>query len=111
METNIIHKTELSVKINRIGIDLQAVRVRQNRKNIVVYSGTYMFLNAEINALSLKITDECPELVQYMSEMQAAIPDQKSTAISRKDLVLYYQALSSMLNGYLAANPHNLSRE
>ena len=64
-------------------------------------------LNTKILKITMTIKEKYPELSKYIEEMQVTIPDEKNPEISIKNLKIYYDSLSSMLNNYILEHPDN----
>ena len=57
--------------------------------------------NAKILIITMKIKDQYPELSKFINEMPVTIPDEKDPEITIKNLKVYYESLTSMLNKYI----------
>ena len=58
-------------------------------------------LNKAILDITMKIYNEYPELVKYLSELPVTIPDSSNPEINRKVLADYYQSLKKILIKYV----------
>lgn len=55
----------------------------------------------KILTITMKIKDEYPELSKYLTEMPETIPDENDPEITLKNLKVYFESLSSLLNNYI----------
>ena len=62
-------------------------------------------LNSKILGITMKITNQYPELSKYIEEMQVTIPDEINPKITLCNLSTYYNSLNSMLNTYVLEHP------
>jgi gas vesicle protein len=62
-------------------------------------------LNSKIMKITLKIQDECPELVKYMDEMPTSAFQATTTEISLRNLKAYANSLENMHKKYIAEHP------
>lgn len=65
-------------------------------------------INDDILDITLKITNNYPELVKYLKEIPVSIPDQEHPEINAKVLQEYYEYLESILEKY-GENQSNFS--
>ncbi len=61
---------------------------------------TITTLNEKILNITMKIRNEHPELMKYLSEMPITIPEVKHPDIDLKILNDYYSSLKTMVNKY-----------
>ena len=57
-------------------------------------------INQAILEITMKIRNENPELIKYLSEMPVTIPDIDQPQITIKVLSDYYKSLENLLNKY-----------
>lgn len=57
-------------------------------------------LNQAILEITMKIRNEYPELIKYLSELPVTIPDVNKPEISCKVLTDYYESLENILKKY-----------
>lgn len=67
-------------------------------------------LNENILKITMTIRNEFPELMKYLNEMPATIPDAKNPEINIKILQDYFNSLRDLLYKY-APNHSNLLNE
>jgi len=68
------------------------------RQNI--FMKTEAQVNDDILKITMKIQQQFPELVQYITEMPVTIPDSNDPEISIKKLQEYYDSLTALVNKY-----------
>jgi len=68
-------------------------------------------LNSKILKITLTISEQYPELSNFIEEMPVTIPNVKNPDITLKNLKTYYESLSLMLNKYKSEHPTNLQME
>jgi hypothetical protein len=56
--------------------------------------------NAEILKITLKIQNEFPELLKYITEMPITMPDAQHPEINIKNLSDYHESLEALLRNY-----------
>jgi len=57
-------------------------------------------LNNKILALTLKISEEHPELLKYLDEMPISVPDENHPAVNLKNLQIYHDSLCVLFKNY-----------
>ena len=60
--------------------------------------------NQAILEITLKIQNEYPELIKYLSEMPVTIPDVNQPEITIKILSDYYKSLENLLKKYIPSH-------
>ena len=58
-------------------------------------------LNDAILTITMRIRNEYPELMKYLSELQVTIPDVENPEINSKVLTEYYESLENILTNYI----------
>ena len=61
-------------------------------------------LNKAILDITMKIQNEFPELIKYLSELPVTIPDVSNPEINIKILTEYYESLSSIIKNYVPSH-------
>ncbi len=57
--------------------------------------------NEKILKITMKIKEQYPELSKFLNEMQVTIPDEKDPEVTVKNLKVYFESLTSLLNKYI----------
>lgn len=76
-----------------------------NLKELKLNPETEKELNANILKITMRISDQYPELSKYIDEMQDTKMNEKNPEITLKNLKTYYDSLKSMLNKYILEHP------
>ena len=58
-------------------------------------------LNDAILTITMRIRNEYPELMKYLSELPVTIPDVENPEINSKVLTEYYESLENILTKYI----------
>lgn len=58
-------------------------------------------LNDAILTITMRIRNEYPELMKYLSELPVTIPDVENPEINSKVLTEYYESLENILTNYI----------
>ena len=58
-------------------------------------------LNSKIMKLTLKIQDDCPELLKYMGEMSDGMPAEDNPEVTLRNLNAYLESLQTMYKKYM----------
>lgn len=77
----------------------------QGQKKIVEYEEALKDLNSKILGITLAISDQCPELSDFLEEMPATIPNENNPEMTLSHLLSYYESLNSILNNYKLEHP------
>lgn len=77
----------------------------QGRKKVVDYEAALNDLNSKIMGITLAISDQCPELSDFLEEMPATIPNENNPEMTLSHLLAYYESLNSILNNYKLEHP------
>ena len=62
-------------------------------------------INAKIMELTMQMHTEYPELVKYLNEMPATIPNTGKPKMNEVTLTEYYQSLQSLIKEYKLSHP------
>jgi hypothetical protein len=90
---------QLQNKENQPGIQ------EQGQKKVVDYDAAMKDLNSKIMGITLVISEQCPELSEFLEEMPATIPSENNPEMTLSHLLAYYESLNSILNNYKLEHP------
>lgn len=62
-------------------------------------------LNEKIMVLTLRISEDHPELLKYLDEMPISVPDENHPEINLKNLRIYHDSLCALLKNYKVDHP------
>jgi hypothetical protein len=61
-------------------------------------------INQSILEITMKIRNEYPELIKYLSEMPVTIPDVENPEMTIKVLTDYYESLKNIVEKYISSH-------
>jgi hypothetical protein len=61
-------------------------------------------INQAILEITMKIRNEYPELIKYLSEMPVTIPDVENPEMTIKVLSDYYESLKNIVTKYISSH-------
>lgn len=67
-------------------------------------------LNSKIMKLTLKIQDDCPELLKYMGEMADGMPAEDNPEVTLRNLNAYLESLQTMYKKYMNEHKPTISQ-
>lgn len=92
---------ELNIKIEMIEKDIQPALYEQSLDKSLIKEENEKNLNSKILEITMRITNQYPELSKYLEEMPVTIPDAKHPEITLENLNAYYNSLTTILNKYI----------
>lgn len=96
---------EAEQKTGQLHKEDQTDNQEQSQKKIIDYEEALKVLNSKIMDITLTISDQYPELTEFLEEMPATIPNENDPVMTMSHLLAYYESLHSILNNYKMEHP------
>ncbi len=93
-------KEYMKVRLHNLLEDFQD-KLESTKEKAGKYLDIEKALNSKIMKLTLKIQDECPELLKYMGEMTEGMPAETNPEVTLRNLKTYLNSLETMYKKYM----------
>jgi gas vesicle protein len=102
-------KEFMKVRLHNLLEDVQD-RLESTTEKASKYLDIEKALNSKIMKLTLKIQDDCPELMKYIGEMTEGMPAEDNPEVTIRNLKTYCNSLETMYKKYMVDHKAGVSQ-